>query len=106
MQQLIKTFQEYEIECDNLECDYKILNEAPSSVTITEDSKQYINMPCPQCGENLLTLEDYLMEKKLMRTIRWLNRWFSWLTLFMPKRKESTTMSVHIHEGMKIKKET
>ena len=104
MQQLIETSQEYELVCDNPECDYKLLNETPTSTV--EDSERYINMPCPQCGENLLTLEDYLTHKKLMAVVRWLNRWFSWLTLFSFKKGKRETLSVHTHKGIKIEKET
>lgn len=39
--------------CDNTECDWE-------DMTIKlEDYGQYVNMPCPKCGENVLTEEDY-----------------------------------------------
>lgn len=41
------------IKCDNPKCDYK-----DESVTY-EQYPEYINKPCPTCGENLLTQEDY-----------------------------------------------
>ena len=39
------------IKCDH--CDYK-----DNSVKV-EDYKDWLNKPCPKCGENLLTQEDY-----------------------------------------------
>jgi len=41
------------IKCDNPNCDY-----VDESVRITEYD-QWLNKPCPKCGENLLTQEDY-----------------------------------------------
>ena len=41
------------IRCDNKTCDY--LDE---DVTL-DQFPEYINKPCPKCGENLLTQEDY-----------------------------------------------
>jgi len=41
------------IKCDNSACDWE-----DRSVK-REDLKQWINIPCPKCGENVLTPEDY-----------------------------------------------
>ncbi len=41
------------IKCDNQACGWK-----DETVTI-EDTATYLNKPCPNCGENLLTQEDY-----------------------------------------------
>ena len=39
--------------CDNPKCDWK-------DETINYDSyKEWIDKPCPKCGENLLTKDDY-----------------------------------------------
>ncbi len=40
------------LKCDN--CDYKDENIDRS------EFENYINRPCPECGENLLTFNDYL----------------------------------------------
>lgn len=100
MRKLIETKREHIIVCDNTNCDYKI----PSSeeeINII----QYINEPCPLCGENLLTEQDYLQDLKLMRTINWINKWFSWITIFYSKKSLNNTkeISVHVHDGVKIK---
>lgn len=83
MRQLIETVRESLIDCDNPKCDYKI----PYSVEDEKVIVKYINMPCPKCGENLLTKQDYLQYEKIMRSIRWLNKWFSWTTFFYTKKK-------------------
>lgn len=93
-EKLIDTYQEYSIECDNTECDYKILSPTGD---INEDISGYINVPCPKCGENLLTPHDYLLSLKIVNTVNYLNKWFSWLTIFFPKnlKRQKTTVSTH-----------
>ena len=39
--------------CDNPNCDYKNEN------VLFEDYSEWLDKPCPKCGENLLTQEDY-----------------------------------------------
>ena len=41
------------IKCDNPNCDFEDM-----SVKV-EDYDKWLNKPCPQCGENLLTDDDY-----------------------------------------------
>lgn len=41
------------LQCDNTLCDYVDMS------ILREDYEKYIDSPCPKCGENLLTLEDY-----------------------------------------------
>jgi hypothetical protein len=62
----IETNRQYAIECDNTNCLYRIKNTG-------QCTKQYIDEQCPSCGENLLTLQDYLDDKKLMKLINWVN---------------------------------
>jgi hypothetical protein len=93
---LIKIYQKDLIICDNKSCDYKIKNETGD---FNVEIKQYINMPCPKCGENLLTQQDYDMSKRVRKTINWINKWFGWLYFFINIRKSK----VHIHNGIKIK---
>ena len=49
------------IKCDNEDCDYR--NDEVSR----DNYPAYVNKPCPECGANLLTQEDYetviLLEK-------------------------------------------
>ena len=95
MKKLIEMNQEFLIVCDNKNCDFKIPNETGDpNINI----KQYLNTPCPKCGENLLTEKDYLNSLKLLKTINWINKWFSWVTIFTFKRENPTKAVVHTHE--------
>lgn len=98
MRQLIDLSRENTIQCDNPTCDFVV----PYSEKEEKESAKYINMPCPKCGENLLTEKDYLMDKKFFEKVAFLNKWFSWLTIFGGKKKKTY---VHIHNGVKISDE-
>jgi len=58
------------LKCDNPECDYKD-EDIPGS-----DYEQYINKPCPDCGENLLTQDDYDKVQKIQQSVMDLNSLF------------------------------
>ena len=49
------------IKCDNPECDYR-----DDSVKY-EDYPNWLNKPCPKCGQNLLTKEDYKVCRFLVK---------------------------------------
>jgi len=91
---LIETRREISIQCDNETCDYVI----PYSEEIENNTAAFINAPCPKCGENLLTEQDYLLEQRLIKTINWINKWFSWITIFSAEKKTQST-KVHIYDG-------
>ncbi len=100
MRKLIEATQQHLIVCDNINCDYTI----PYMEDI--DTIIYINKPCPKCRENLLTERDYLDHKKLKKRIDWINRWFSWLTVFSSeKHNTQTIIRVKVHNGIKITEE-
>jgi len=69
------------------------------------DVIEYVNKSCPKCGENLLTEKDYLDGIRFLKIVKWINKWFSWITIFKPNTKYHKA-DVHIHNGlnMKIKK--
>jgi hypothetical protein len=95
--QLIETEQEFLVVCDNKECGYQVVNETKSPDVCT---KEYINKPCPNCGQNLLTFDDYMESEKFLAKIKWINKWFSWLLFFTPKSIQvEERVSVHHHEG-------
>ena len=98
---LIDTHQEFLIVCDNKQCDFKIEN---ISGDPNEDTRKYINMPCPICRENLLTEEDYKQGLKVLKAINWLNKWFSWLTIFSSKKENKDNVVIHCHNGVMIEK--
>ena len=97
MRKLIESTQEFKIVCDNVSCNYKVKNEAG----IPDDSAEYLNVPCPQCGENLLTEEDYKNALKVMKFVNFMNKWFSWLTIFS-KGKNKDKIKVKAHRGIHI----
>jgi len=95
--QLIEMSQDFIVECDNLECDYKIENTTKDPFISTEN---YIDMPCPQCGQNLLTIDDYLASEKFLKTVKWINKWFSWILFFVPKKSEvEENVTIYHHDG-------
>lgn len=98
MEKLIEIKQISSVKCDNENCDYVILNDGDGP---NVDIKQYINVSCPKCGENLLTDRDYLNYSKVLKMIGWLNKWFSWLTFFRNKKK--TVVSIETHKNITIK---
>jgi len=101
MRKLIIHFQEFEIECDNKKCDYKVLNENGDP---NVDIQKHLNVPCPKCGGVLLTETDYKAYIKLNKEVNWVNKWFSWVTIFVPKKVERLSVDVHVHDGLNIKK--
>lgn len=48
------------IKCDNEECGWK------DPTVPYEDYPKYIDKPCPCCGANLLTRQDYLVTKRII----------------------------------------
>jgi len=55
------------LKCDNPDCDWQ-------DMTIKhEDYPQYINFPCPQCDENVLTEEDYHIAVELFNAVAMFN---------------------------------
>lgn len=99
MRKLIEIIQENLIVCDY--CFFKIPNENKNKIPIME-TKKYLNVPCPKCGNNLLTEKDYIAYAKLMSGMNWINKWFSWITIFKPKGKTKNG-SIKVHDGVKIK---
>ena|SRR5690554_4463670 len=100
MRKLIEKQQNSLIVCDNPNCDH--------TLSYTDETEKYlilfVDEPCPKCGENLLTKKDYLQHQRLMKVINFINRWFSWITIFYSKKalEKRQSISVHVHNGVKI----
>lgn len=101
MRKLIETEQKILVTCDNPNCDYEV----PCTDENRDSLRFYINEQCPECGENLLTIEDYLQHQKIMKAVNFINRWFSWITIFYSRKATTKTVSVYVHDGIKIKQE-
>jgi hypothetical protein len=102
MGKIIETHRESLIVCDNESCDY--------TVPFTEEAgamKKYINQPCPECGENLLTQKDYELDQKVLRRINWINKYFGWITIFTSKKsnKKNKVISVKVHDKITVSEE-
>lgn len=90
------------LKCDH--CDYR-----DDSVQFS-DFATSIGKPCPDCGESLLTQEDYNQclrlyatvekAKAIGRVLRWLNPFFYWRLIFGDNRKYVT----FVREYKNIKK--
>jgi len=98
MRKLIEHTQEHSIVCDNIACNYKVLKSEDDRTQIG----YYLNRPCPDCGENLLTEKDLRDYINLMKYVSWMNKWFSWITIFAPKRKNPKITTIHVHNGINV----
>ncbi len=99
MRKLIEKTQEQLVVCDNPACSYQV----PYHKDVTDNLKLWIDKPCPMCGDNLLTEEDYEVAMKIECAVNFINKWFSWITIFMPKDAEYKKVRAHVHDGVKIK---
>lgn len=55
------------LKCDNPKCDWW------DDTISTETYSQWINKPCPKCGDNLLTLEDFQRAEQLLAVAHLMN---------------------------------
>ena len=51
------------LKCDNPKCDWH------DSSILFSDYKQWLNVPCPKCGENVLTESDFKNAEALRKAI-------------------------------------
>jgi hypothetical protein len=98
MRKLIEREQQNLIVCDNPNCDFQIPYQGESEKLLLA----FINMPCPKCGEVLLTPEDYLLSEKVLKAVNQINKWFSWLLIFVPRKVKHKSVCVHFHNGIHI----
>ena len=90
---LIEPLQETAVVCDNKYCDFEIKNKTQEpNINISI----YINEPCPKCGENLLTQSDYDKFCMMIKFINFINKWFSWISVFI-KEEDGEVIGVHVH---------
>jgi hypothetical protein len=55
----------------------------------------WLNKSCPNCGENLLTMADYVMTKKMLRRVKIINFLFGWLTYFPAFKELGEPVRIH-----------
>lgn len=95
MEKLITKLDKMQIICDNPECDF-------TEEIASKDIIKFRNKPCPICEQNLLTDKDLYTYIKMIEYVDFINKWFSWLTIFWSKKKieqRRNVASVHYHEG-------
>jgi predicted RNA-binding Zn-ribbon protein involved in translation (DUF1610 family) len=52
------TMSESMIEAMQIQCDNPVCDHVDDTVT-AENISEFLNLPCPKCGENLLTQDDF-----------------------------------------------
>jgi len=93
------------LTCDNPNCDF----EQSFKELTPEEMSKFIGCRCPQCDQNLLTKEDHEQYLSFLKVVNWINKWLGWITIFYSKKTiddNTCNMSVHCHDGIKIKKES
>lgn len=100
---LIEIRQQNEVECDNPKCDFVVPNKTGIP---NPDSQEWLDRPCPKCGQNLLTFQDWYQFRKMMKIINFINKWFGWLSILRWGRngKSETKATMKVHKGVKIQK--
>lgn len=86
--------QDVLIQCDNPSCDYKIVNESKDPYV---DTSKYVNMPCPKCGENLLTEQDYKDYKVILDAVKLAIELSKGVEV---KQEDKKRLSFHAHDGV------
>jgi hypothetical protein len=80
------------LKCDNPTCDWQ-------DMTIpVEDYEKWVNQPCPKCGENVLTEQDYDNSQVLLASIALLNS-------FSQSELEELARSIHSESTIEALKE-
>ena len=77
------------LKCDNPECDY-VNMDIPRN-----EYEKWVNKPCPKCGENLLTEEDYMKSQFLESLIDMVNE----MNLDIDPDEPQATMTVDVHNN-------
>ena len=55
------------LKCDNVKCDYR-----DDNIPLSEYHKN-IDAPCPKCGQSLLTMTDYKLTMRIVKSINLIN---------------------------------
>lgn len=82
------------IDCDNSSCNFT------KDIGLV-DVGNYLNKPCPLCGDNLLTEEDYKQAMNTLKVINWINKWFGWVSIFS---KKSSKVQIKHYKGVHVKR--
>lgn len=87
--------QEMGLICDNPKCDWK-------DETVRSDQYlDWLNKPCPKCGENVLTDQDYENVQKMFEAVKLLNRVAD--LIGFEESTERVKVTINTHEKISIK---
>lgn len=88
------------IKCDREGCDY-----SDASIKV-QDYPEWINKPCPNCSENLLTQADFDNVQRLLRTSNLLNSMspeeLALMGVYMPEDDEIVQMNIEMNGTGKV----
>jgi hypothetical protein len=83
--------------CDSPACDWK--DEAISS----EDYHKYVDTPCPHCGANILTQDDFKRTEIILNFISRVNNFFAFFGLKRIKKGSKVTSgTINVHKKYKF----
>jgi|SRR5665213_1464927 len=86
-----------QLHCDNPACGYDL---PEGSVTW---GPHLIGYECPECGSDMLTQADYNGSERVMKTMRWINKWFGWLGHdYIPDDPHYESVRIHYHDGKTV----
>ena len=101
MRKLIEKQDFGKVVCDNPDCNFEF-DLKKHDIKL----EAFIDYPCPFCGQNLLTQKDYDTWRALNIYINFINKWFSWTTIFMSKKRlaksDNSYLKVHVHNGVNV----
>ena len=74
------------LRCDDLDCGYEIE---------TEFGRHLVGTPCPNCGTNMLTRQEYRLARRV-RMMFTVVEWF-WLALCWLTNREPRIVTISVH---------
>ena len=88
------------IICDNTECDFTIKSTLDQAENL--DFSPYLNMPCPKCGENLLTEQDFRLATASLSLINAFNKKIDKGSIELDTEDSRVYAKVKFYNGIKI----
>lgn len=86
------TFTYHGIKCDNPMCDFMDYNVTPDQYA------DYVNKPCPLCGENLMTEECYENTQRILARVARFNKFLNCIVPRFLRKKMLDKMSISMFD--------
>lgn len=80
------------IKCDNPKCGFMDYNVTPDQYS------DYVNKPCPLCGENLMTEECYENTKRILERVEKFNHFLNLITPRFLRKKLMKNKAVAVFD--------